>query len=280
MDYVNTLIILPAYNVENAIKPLLLSLTNYRDHLIVIDDGSTDNTYTIVNSLNFKIIRLTENSGVATAIKVGIKYAIEKNYENILLMDADGQHSPKYIDLFLTLLKKYDFVVGNRFNINSFSPDIKLNSNLLASIIVNEITGKKFNDISCGFKAIKLSPDLLSAIKNSNGYSIVFDMFFFAIKSHYKIGTIDMESIYDYGSLLFTRSSEILAFIASLEQHFPEKTLYNLKVYNLKTQLFEQKDFIYEINEFTFYGFYIREKCGYIIQCNPAKIREYLITES
>lgn len=177
MNNTNTLIILPAYNVEKEICNLLYDMMDYRDDVIVIDDGSKDNTFQIANSLGFKVIKLEINQGVAHAIKVGINYAIEREYKNILLMDSDGQHSPKYINKFLDMLKDFDFIAGNRFNCTTSAPDIKLGSNILASIIVKKIVGEKFTDISCGFKAIKLSNDLYIAIKYSEGYSIVFDLF-------------------------------------------------------------------------------------------------------
>lgn len=63
-------------------------------------------------------------------------YALKRGYQNAIFMDSDGQHSPKYIDRFLCLLNNNDFVVGNRFHSNTTAPDIKLGSNLLASIIV------------------------------------------------------------------------------------------------------------------------------------------------
>lgn len=276
MNNTNTLIILPAYNVEKEICNLLYDMMDYKADVIVIDDGSKDNTFEIANSLEFKVIKLEINQGVANAIKVGINYAIERGYKNILLMDSDGQHSPKYINKFLDMLKDFDFIVGNRFNCTTLAPDIKLGSNILASIIVKKIVGEKFTDISCGFKAIKLSDDLSMALKNSEGYSIVFDLFFYALNHNYRIGTVDMEAIYDYSTFLITRTTEILAFISSLELHISKELIANLGIRNLKNKVLEHKDFFYEIEDFKFYGFYIDEKNGYIIQSDPIKLRKYL----
>ena len=275
-----TLIILPAYNVEKESYNLLSNMQNYRENVIIVDDGSTDNTFQIIDSLNYNVIRQEKNAGVASAIKIGINYAINNGYQSAVFMDSDGQHSPKYIDGFLKLLETYDFVVGNRFHINTTAPDIKLGSNLLASIIVKKILGKKYNDISCGFKAIKLDEDLKVAIEKSDGYSIVFDLFFYALNHNYKIGTIDMEAIYDYSTFLMTRREELLAFISALELHVSNIFLEKLYINDLKDKVLERRDFIYTIDDITFYGFFIKDKAGYIIQGDPLKLRKYLNSES
>lgn len=192
----NTIIIIPAYNVEKEICNVLSDMEIYKENVIIVDDGSTDNTFQIIDSLNYRVIRQGKNAGVASAIRTGIHYAMSKGYQNAVFMDADGQHSPKYIDRFLKMLENYDFVMGNRFHTNTMAPDIKLGSNLLASIIVKKISSKKYNDISCGFKAIKLNENLRLELDKSDGYSLVFDLFFYALKHNYKIGTIDMINSY------------------------------------------------------------------------------------
>lgn len=136
-----TLIILPAYNVEKEIYNLLSDMSDYRENTIIVDDGSTDNTFQIIDSLNYNVIR-QKNTGVAGAVKTGINYAMNNGYQNAVFMDADGQHSPRYIDEFFCLLENYDFIVGNRFHSNTTAPDIKLGSNLLASIIVKKFREK------------------------------------------------------------------------------------------------------------------------------------------
>ena len=275
-----TLIILPAYNVEREIYDLLCNMKNYRENVIIVDDGSTDNTVQVINSLNYNVIRQEKTAGIASVVKTGINYAINNGYQSAVFMDSDGQHSPKYIDGFLKLLETYDFVVGNRFHINTTAPDIKLGSNLLASIIVKKFSGKKYNDISCGFKAIKLDEDLKVAIEKSDGYSIVFDLFFYALNHNYKIGTIDMEAIYDYSTFLMTRREELLAFISALELHVSNIFLEKLYINDLKDKVLERRDFIYTIDDITLYGFFIKDKAGYIIQGDPLKLRKYLNSES
>lgn len=270
---------MPAYNVESEIYNVLSNMQNYKENLIVVDDGSMDDTFQIVNLLNFNIIRQENNAGVASAIRIGIDYAISNGYKNTIFMDADGQHSPQYIDGFMRMLENYDFVTGNRFHVNTTAPDIKLGSNLLASTIVKKLSKKKYNDISCGFKGIKLSDGLILELNKSEGYSLVFDLFFYALNNNYKIGTIDMQAVYDHSAFLMTRKMELLAFIYALESHFLSEQLERLHVFCLKEQILKQRDFIYQIDNIAFYGFYIKEKSGYIIQGNPIKLRTYLNDE-
>lgn len=276
----NTLIIMPAYNVEKEIYNLLFEMQNYRNNTIIVDDGSTDNTFQIIDSLNYNVIRQDKNCGVASAIRRGINYAMSNGYQNAIFMDSDGQHSPKYIDVFIKMLESYDFVAGNRFHNHTTAPDIKLGSNLLASIIIKKISGQKYNDISCGYKAIKLNEDLRLSLDKSNGYSIVFDLFFYALNHNYKIGTIDMEAVYDYSTFLMTRKTELLAFISALEQHVSNRLLEKLCINDLKNKVLARRDFLYVIDNIAFYGFYIKERDGYIMQSDPIKLRTYLNSES
>lgn len=272
----NTLIILPAYNVEKEIGAVLSNMCSYRNNTIIIDDGSIDNTYKIVKQLDFNIFKQEKNEGIAGAIRKGMDFALTEGYENIILMDADGQHSPQYLNDFWELIQKNDFVTGDRFHINTIAPDIKLSSNLLASLIVNKIWKRKFNDISCGFKAIKINKELREALNESKGYSIVFDMFFYALNNSYSISTVNIEAIYDYSSFLLTKEVELLAFIAALERFISNDIFNELQINDINTKILEHKEFTYTLKNIEFFGFYIEEKKGYIIQADPIKLRKYI----
>ena len=108
----------------------------------------------------------------------------------------------------------------------------------------------------------------------------MFELFFYALNHNYKIGTIDMEAIYDYSTFLMTRREELLAFISALELHVSNIFLEKLYINDLKDKVLERRDFIYTIDDITFYGFFIKDKAGYIIQGDPLKLRKYLNSES
>lgn len=267
---------MPAYNVEKTIGKLLNQMIEFKKDVIIIDDGSSDNTYQIVVDNGFEVIKQEKNRGVSAAIKRGIDYALDKKYKRAIFMDSDGQHSPKYLYQFTEMLKKYDFVIGNRFSEKTIAPDIKKCSNLLVSMIIKKLSGQKYNDIACGFKAIKLSRALRNYLDDSREYSVVYDLFFYALAQNFSIGTLDIEPSYEYNQLLFTRRIELLSFIESVERNYPENIVESIKIPDLKNKVIYCGDFIYNILEIDFYGFFIKEHDGYIIQADRIQIELYM----
>ena len=88
--------------------------------ILVIDDNSTDGTIDYLKeyeekNLFFKLIIREKKMGLDTAHKFAFDYAIEKNYENLITLDADLSHEPEIIPDFINLLKKNDFVIGSRY---------------------------------------------------------------------------------------------------------------------------------------------------------------------
>ena len=115
----NTLILIPAYNEEVNIKNVIKECLNHFENILVVDDGSTDNTFKEISQIK-KIIVLKHpiNSGQGQALNTGINFFLNNNdYKYLITIDADGQHSP--LDAFkmlnLAYEKNYDAVLGSRF---------------------------------------------------------------------------------------------------------------------------------------------------------------------
>ncbi|MEX2682391.1 MAG: dolichyl-phosphate beta-glucosyltransferase [Candidatus Sigynarchaeota archaeon] len=159
-------IVVPAFNEEKRIQPFLVELINYcKTHLndfeiIVVNDGSTDNTEGIVKCIiamhnaNFvKYIGYQTNSGKGTAIKIGICNA---KGEKILFIDADGSIKPKEISRMLKYLDDYDLVIGDRKSkesrITRAQPIPRQIASLLFNAIVKLLFQIKVRDSLCGFK--------------------------------------------------------------------------------------------------------------------------------
>jgi len=191
------LIIIPAFNVGNEISFVLKGSTPYKDNVIFINDGSTDNTRELILKHNYKVIVNKRNLGVSKSIVKGLKYAKEQGCKKIVLMDADGQHSPVYLPQIIKMLDKNRYVFCGRFHPSNLIPSVKWNSNILAAIIVNEIWGTKHLDISCGFKAFHLNEEIYKKFECSDGYQIVFDLFFYALKAEAEIATLKIDAVYD-----------------------------------------------------------------------------------
>lgn len=117
-----TLIIIPAYNEEEAIADTLTRLLELKEHFVgldicVINDGSMDKTSEIVTTFPVHLVNLPYNLGIGSAVQTGYKYAYENSYDIAIQFDADGQHNPD--DLYKIIQPiaedQCDMVLGSRF---------------------------------------------------------------------------------------------------------------------------------------------------------------------
>lgn len=155
-----TLVIIPAYNEEEAIVETINNLKKCCDGMvdyIIINDCSKDNTLKKCNENNFNVINLPINLGIGGAVQTGYKYAYRFGYDIAIQMDADGQHDPKYISEIIEKIKAgNDMVIGSRFiEKNGFQSTFvrRIGINLYSKII-KLFTGKVIKDTTSGYRAV------------------------------------------------------------------------------------------------------------------------------
>jgi glycosyltransferase involved in cell wall biosynthesis len=146
-------IVIPAHNEESVIGQVLDQLHNLADFLeiIVVDDGSTDNTIAIAIEHGARIVRHPYNIGNGAAVKSGIR---ETTGDVIVLMDADGQHPPKDVLRLVSYIGDYDMVVGARTRESDSAMHRNL-ANLVFNRYASYIIGYQIPDLTSGFRAIK-----------------------------------------------------------------------------------------------------------------------------
>ncbi len=153
----NLTIIIPAFNEELAIKTTLQYLfpTAIKNNwnIIVINDGSTDNTQSEVESLGNKVTLIIHpyNKGYGAALKTGIR-AAQTDY--IGMYDADGQHNPEDLEALWQNIGNYDMLIGKRGN-DSHQDWIRKPGKWVLSKTANFLTGRKIPDLNSGMRIIK-----------------------------------------------------------------------------------------------------------------------------
>lgn len=152
-------IVVPAYNEERAIRDALEPLTRLNHSIVVIDDGSTDNTWKIIAELPVHALRHAINLGQGAALATGIKFALQQKAETIVFFDADGQHRMEDLAGLLETIssKQADVVFGCRFLRASDKALVPPLRRLLlkAAVIVNALmTGVWLHDAHNGFIAM------------------------------------------------------------------------------------------------------------------------------
>jgi glycosyltransferase involved in cell wall biosynthesis len=151
----NTLsIVLPAKNESSSLKILLpqLKLIATDAEILVINDGSTDDTAKVANEAGAKVITHPYSQGNGAAIKTGARNATG---DIIIFMDADGQHDPDDIPALLNKLDEgYDMVVGAR-SASTQASQFRRFANSFYNRLATFMTGYKIEDLTCGFRAVR-----------------------------------------------------------------------------------------------------------------------------
>lgn len=159
------LLIIPAYNEEKAINKTVDKILEYNKKnktnydVIVINDGSKDNTENVLIENNIPHIKLIHNLGIGGAVQTGYKYALENNYDIAIQFDGDGQHNVEYVkNIIEPIIKnKADLVIGSRFidkNSSEFkSTFARLIGIRIISFFIKMVTKKRIYDCTSGFRA-------------------------------------------------------------------------------------------------------------------------------
>lgn len=206
MKYPSYSVLIPAYNAENSIGDLITQLRQLQNapaHIIVIDDGSSDNTKLIVEENRCSIFSFENNGGKGRALQKGFEIFIKNTKDTYLIcMDADLQHSPKCIPIFLEQAGKSDgsLIIGNREIHPVKMPIMRYFSNKITSLILSVITKQKIKDSQCGFRLIprKILQDIHY---KENGFQFESEFIIKCSKYNITVLFVDIPTIYnDHGS--------------------------------------------------------------------------------
>lgn len=154
-----TLVIIPAKDEEAALPGVLadLSATVANLDVVVIDDGSTDDTAAVARQGGAVVLSLPFNLGIGGALRTGFRYARNEGYDRGVQFDADGQHDSTQIATLLAALDDgADMAIGNRFGGQSHTYQVgrvRAQAMGLMRFIVRQFSGKRFTDTSSGFRA-------------------------------------------------------------------------------------------------------------------------------
>lgn len=177
-------IVIPAFNEEKTISNIVENTISH-GVVIVVDDGSKDETAKIASDKGAVVVKHEHNEGYDNALNSGFKKAASLGVEMILTFDADGQHSFSLInDFILEIDKGYDVVVG-----------IRSKQARLGELIFSWVSNKLWNirDPQCGMKAYKT--EVYNKLGHFDSYSSVgTELCIFAAKNKFQISQISFES--------------------------------------------------------------------------------------
>ncbi|WP_297436620.1 glycosyltransferase family 2 protein [Thermococcus sp.] len=191
-------IVVPAYNEEKRLPEVLKRVPDFVDELIVVDDGSTDGTYSTALKMaeedpRVVPIRLEENCGKGCAMREGIKHA---RGDVVVFMDADGQHLPEEIGKLVgpIVQGEADVVIGaRRLEVQGKRPIHRRLSNMITTRLLRLKLGTYVYDTQSGFRAYRR--EFLPRIESSR-YEVESEMLIKAVKMGARIREVPVSMVY------------------------------------------------------------------------------------
>ncbi len=189
------LALIPAYNEADHIPAVVAGVKAFLP-VLVVDDGSIDETATLASAAGADVIRQLPNQGKGTALRAGFRWALEKGYDAVLTLDADGQHDPLEIPKFLDVYEDQcsDLIVGAR----DFSqiPPVRRLANTLGRWTLSWALGQPVPDNQSGYRLV--SKRLIEAILDSTeqGFEYEVEMIATCIHRRYSLSWVPIRTIY------------------------------------------------------------------------------------
>jgi glycosyltransferase involved in cell wall biosynthesis len=193
-----TAAIIPAYREEQHIRDIVRRTRQQLDHVVVIDDGSSDNTAGCAREAGAEVIVHSQNRGKGEAIKTGLRHWLDRQFTHVIILDADGQHLPEEIDRFIAAAAQtgdHSFFLGNRMNNLSGMPFVRRVANRYMSNRISRICRQEIPDTQCGFRMLdrQLIPELLAG---GNRFDYETEMLIIASRKRYRIESVPITTVY------------------------------------------------------------------------------------
>jgi glycosyltransferase involved in cell wall biosynthesis len=189
--------VIPAYGEEKHIGDVVRRTRQQLDHVLVVDDGSNDQTAARAREAGAEVIVHPQNRGKGEAIKTGLRHWLDRQFTYVVILDADGQHLPEEIDRFVNVALASDaqLFIGTRMNDLSGMPPLRRIVNRYMSKRISRTCGQKIPDTQCGFRMLhrQLVPDVLGG---ANRFDYETEMLIFASRKGYRIESIPITTVY------------------------------------------------------------------------------------
>lgn len=151
------LIVIPALNEEETVASVVKSVKRaiMTADVLVVNDGSTDNTFEVAEEAGATVLDLPFNLGVGGAMRTGFRYATKNGFDAVVQVDADGQHSPAEITNLLAKLSEFDVAIGARFaGKGEYSAGaLRRFAMKVLAIVLSKVAGTNLTDTTSGFRA-------------------------------------------------------------------------------------------------------------------------------
>lgn len=189
--------IIPVHNEAEKIGGIVKAIRGYGHDVLVIDDGSKDESGTIAEKEGARVITNDVKEGKGYSLQKGFEWALAKDYDGVVTMDGDGQHAVEDIPLFLDNIGRFSqcVITGNRMANPQGMPRVRFLTNLWMSRWISMMCGQVIPDTQCGYRYV--SRRILSQLRlTSSDFEIETEVLMQASRLGCKILSIPIQTIY------------------------------------------------------------------------------------
>ncbi len=198
LDRTNVAAAIPAYDEEAHVGGVAERVRAQLDHVLVIDDGSSDATAAWARAAGAEVIVHPENRGKGEAIKTGLRHWLARpEIEFILLLDSDGQHLPEEVPRFFNAAAATEasLYLGTRMSDVREMPFVRRTVNRYMSRRISRLCGQEVPDSQCGYRMVHrhLAPHFL---EGTSRFDYETEMLIIASRAGFRIGSVPISTIY------------------------------------------------------------------------------------
>jgi len=213
----SVLVVVPAYNAARYLPELIVRIRKYAgdSDLLIVDDGSTDETLSLLRKFNVNFISFRRNHGKGAALSAAFAYATTRNYRSVLTLDADLQHLPEEIPGFLSADNGRLLIIGTREINLKIMPFSRWLTNNLTSLIISIFSRARIRDSQSGFRLIPTSVLRAMPLKTVR-YDFESEMLFKAGALGCPMGEAPISTVYEESQSYISPLKDTLRFVRQI----------------------------------------------------------------
>jgi glycosyltransferase involved in cell wall biosynthesis len=188
-------VVIPAYNAQSTIGSVLEKMQALKIDTIVVDDGSLDETKQVASAHGVHLLEHPHNLGKGAALRTGFRYLLQKDYQVVITLDADGQHDPSEIPFLLRIFRgvKPDILVASRAGEFGRMTFLRRFWNRLGAKAVARLCHSDITDSQSGFRLIRT--DVLREIDlSTSGFELELELLIKSCKKGFSVLSVPINT--------------------------------------------------------------------------------------
>ena len=193
----NAVAIVPAFNEARSIADVVTGLHGIVSHVLIVDDGSTDQTAECARAAGAEVLMRGTNTGKGSAIRAGLAHVMTRPFTHVLLLDGDMQHRPREASRLLDAAQRTgaDLVLGERAFSREEMPAARYHANRIGSRVLSWFVGAPVQDTQCGFRVCRLDA-LRDLPLRARGYEIETEILVKLRRRGARLASVPITAVY------------------------------------------------------------------------------------